>query len=209
MCIRDSDKVFELMSRLKANYLWPAMWGKAFNVDDPQNPQLADEYGIVMGTSHHEPMMRAQREWADAGYTSADWNYDTGAAAVRSFWQGGIARMGTLESIVTVGMRGDGDVALANASIPLMQQIVSDQRNILEQVTGKTAASTPQVWALYKEVQDFYDQGMQVPDDVTLLLSDDNWGNLRRLPQPGAAARSGGFGIYYHYDYVGAPRSYK
>jgi hypothetical protein len=117
--------------------------------------------------------------------------------------------MGTLESIVTVGMRGDGDVALANASIPLMQQIVSDQRNILEQVTGKTAASTPQVWALYKEVQDFYDQGMQVPDDVTLLLSDDNWGNLRRLPQPGAAARSGGFGIYYHYDYVGAPRSYK
>ncbi|MFZ5890463.1 MAG: glycosyl hydrolase 115 family protein [Myxococcota bacterium] len=202
-------RVFELMSRLRANYLWPAMWGKAFNADDSQNPALADEYGIVMGTSHHEPMMRAQQEWANAGYNSSQWNYAGNAATVRSFWQGGITRMGSRESLVTVGMRGDGDEPLANASVSLMTQIVGDQRKILQQVTGKDPATIPQVWALYKEVQDFYDQGMQVPADVSLLFADDNWGNVRRLPDVGHTPRAGGYGIYYHFDYVGDPRNYK
>jgi hypothetical protein len=202
------EKVFELILRLRGNYLWPAMWGKAFAADDDENPRLADEYGVVIATSHHEPMMRAHAEWANAGYTSDQWNYGANAATVRTFWQGGITRMGNYESVVTIGMRGDGDAPLANASVSLLQQIVSDQRNIISTVTGKPAASVPQAWALYKEVQDFYDQGMQVPDDVTLLFADDNWGNVRRLPNVGGAPRAGGYGVYYHFDYVGGPHSY-
>ena len=107
-------------------------------------------------------------------------------------------------------MRGDGDEAMeGTGNIKLMETIVADQRAIIEQVTGRPAAETPQVWALYKEVQDYYDQGMQVPDDITLLLCDDNWGNVRRLPALDAAPRKGGYGMYYHFDYVGGPRNSK
>ncbi len=115
-----------------------------------------------------------------------------------------------LDYVATVGMRGDGDEAMSEGTaIPLLEKIVADQRRIIENVTGRPAAETPQVWALYKEVQDYYDQGMRVPDDVTLLFSDDNWGQIRRLPDLAAAPRAGGYGVYYHYDYVGGPRSYR
>lgn len=202
------DKVFELILRLRGNYLWPAMWWAAFNDDDPQNPVLADEMGIVMATSHHEPMMRAHAEWKP--YGGKDWNYETNAAQLTKFWKEGIERMGNKESIVTIGMRGDGDMAMTESiNIALLEKIVSDQREIITDVTGKPAEKTPQVWALYKEVQEYYDKGMRVPDDVTLLLCDDNWGNIRKLPKPGAAKRSGGYGMYYHFDYVGGPRNYK
>ncbi len=202
------EKVFELLLRLKANYLWPAMWGNAFNDDDTLNPQLADAWGIVMGTSHHEPMLRAQQEWKR--YGSGDWNYETNNSVLKSFWKKGIENMGTHESIVTVGMRGDGDMPMSEQSnISLLEKIVANQRSILEQVTHKPASSTPQLWALYKEVQDYYDKGMRVPDDITLLLCDDNWGNIRKLPKLTDKPRSGGYGIYYHFDYVGGPRNYK
>ena len=201
-------KLFELILRLKGNYLWPAMWGNAFNMDDTLNPVLADEYGIVMGTSHHEPMVRAQQEWRRVG--KGEWNYEHNDSTLRAFWADGIRHMGTHESIVTVGMRGDGDMPMTQgANIALLERIVADQRRIIEQVTGKPADQTPQDWALYKEVQDYYDKGMRVPDDVTLLFSDDNWGNIRRLPSTKDRNRVGGFGIYYHFDYVGGPRSYK
>jgi hypothetical protein len=202
------EQVFELLLRLKANYLWPAMWGSAFNDDDPLNPKLADEYGIVMGTSHHEPMMRAHQEWKR--YGSGQWNYDTNETVLREFWKKGIQNMGTKESIVTIGMRGDGDEPMSEESnISLLERIVKDQRTILAEVTGKEPATIPQLWALYKEVQDYYNLGMRVPEDVTLLLCDDNWGNIRRLPKPGEKKRAGGYGIYYHFDFVGGPRSYK
>ena len=202
------EKVFELILRLKGNYLWPAMWGNAFNDDDPLNPVLADEYGIVMGTSHHEPMLRAQQEWKRFG--SGEWNYEHNDSTLRAFWARGIRNMGSHESIVTVGMRGDGDMPMTEGSnISLLERIVSDQRKIIATVTGKDASATPQLWALYKEVQDYYDKGMRVPDDVTLLFSDDNWGNIRRLPSGKDTLRSGGFGVYYHFDYVGGPRNYK
>lgn len=202
------DQVFELILRLRGNYLWPAMWGRAIYDDDPQSPRLADEYGIVIGTSHHEPLMRAHVEWER--YGNGPWNYDTNAEALRAFWRQGIARMGTNESIITLGMRGDGDEPMSEAAnIALLERIVADQRRIISEQTGKPAAHTPQVWALYKEVQEYYDRGMTVPDDVTLLLCDDNWGNIRRLPPPNAPPRTGGYGIYYHYDYVGGPRNYK
>ncbi len=202
------EKIFELILRLKGNYLWPAMWGNAFNDDDTLNPVLADKYGIVMGTSHHEPMLRAQQEWKR--YGRGQWDYDSNQAVLKNFWRKGIQNMDSHESIVTIGMRGDGDKPMTEGTaISLLERIVKDQRSIIEEVTGKTASSIPQDWALYKEVQDYYDKGMRVPDDVTLLLCDDNWGNIRRLPKLTDKPRSGGYGIYYHFDYVGDPRNYK
>jgi len=200
--------MFELILRMKGNYMWPAMWGNAFNEDDPKNPELADAYGIVMGTSHHEPMIRAQQEWKRHG--TGAWNYETNGDVLRKFWSDGIARNKDYESIVTMGMRGDGDEAMSEGTnVALLERIVADQRQILERETGKKATEIPQLWALYKEVQDYYEHGMRVPDDVTLLWCDDNWGNNRRLPLASERNRAGGAGIYYHFDYVGGPRSYK
>ncbi len=202
------EKIFELMLRLKANYLWPAMWGNAFNDDDPMNPILAQQYGIVMGTTHHEPMLRAQQEWKR--YGRGPWNYDSNEVVLKAFWKKGIENMDSRESIVSIGMRGDGDMPMTvGSNIALLERIVKDQRAIISDVTHKPASQTPQLWALYKEVQDYYDKGMTVPDDVTLLLCDDNWGNIRKLPKPTDKPRAGGYGIYYHFDYVGDPRNYK
>jgi hypothetical protein len=202
------DHVFELILRLRGNYLWPAMWGRAIYDDDPNSPKLADEYGVVIGTSHHEPLMRAHVEWDR--YGKGPWNYDKNEAVLREFWADGIRRMGTNESIVTIGMRGDGDEPMTeSANIDLLERIVHDQRDIIATETGRDPAEQPQLWALYKEVQEYYDRGMRVPDDVTLLLCDDNWGNIRKLPKPSDPPRPGGYGIYYHFDYVGGPRNYK
>ena len=203
------EKVFELVLRLRGNYLWPAMWQPhAIYADDSLSGDLADEYGIVLGTSHHEPMLRAHDEWRRFG--SGPWNYEQNADALRAFWREGIRRMGSRESIVTIGMRGDGDMPMsAQANIALLERIVADQRGIIAEVTGRDPAGVPQLWALYKEVQEYYDRGMRVPDDVTLLFSDDNWGDVRRLPARDAPPRAGGYGLYYHFDYVGGPRNYK
>ena len=200
--------VFELVLRLKGNFVWPAMWGSAFYDDDPQNGQLANTMGIVMGTSHHEPMALAQQDWKRRG--KGEWDYNHNAQNLRDFWTYGIERAKNWESVITVGMRGDGDEPMSEgADISLLENIVKDQRKIIEKVTGKKAKETPQVWALYKEVQEYYDKGMRVPDDITLLLCDDNWGNVRKLPNLNEKPRSGGYGMYYHFDYVGAPRNSK
>lgn len=202
------EKVFELILRLKGNYLWPAMWGSAFYDDDSANIHMADTYGIVIGTSHHEPLMRAHDEWRRYG-KKQKWNYDSTESGLKEFWRGGMKRAWN-EKIVTVGMRGDGDEPMSReTATALLERIVTDQRKIIEEVTGNPANETPQLWALYKEVQDYYDKGMRVPDDVTLLLCDDNWGNIRKLPRPEEKPRKGGYGIYYHFDYVGGPRNYK
>ena len=203
--------VFELLLRLKGNFLWPAMWGSAFFDDDPNNGVLADKMGIVMSTSHHEPLNLNQQDWKRQGGTEAKWNYVTNAEGLQAFWRGGMERSKDWETIVTIGMRGDGDTGMPNSddNKALLERIVRDQRAIIADVTGKPASETPQVWALYKEVQDYYDQGMQVPEDVTLLLCDDNWGNVRRVPTTEEANHMGGFGMYYHFDYVGAPRNSK
>lgn len=207
------EKVFELLLRLKANYLWPAMWGNAFYDDNPANGLLANEMGIVMGTSHHEPMAMAQQDWhryTQRNKLSKVWDYAKNADALKEAWKFGIERSKNWEKVVTVGMRGDGDEAMVEGTnIALLEQIVKDQHKIIEDVTGQKAEKTPQVWALYKEVQDYYDHGMRVPDDVTLLFCDDNWGNVRKLPDVNAKPRKGGYGMYYHFDYVGAPRNSK
>ncbi len=208
------ERIFEVLLRLKANYLWPAMWNNAFNEDDTLNARLADEYGIVMGTSHQEPMLRAQKEW-DRRYrnTLGSWNYAKYPDVMEHFWREGVRRNRNYESIITIGLRGVDDTPMApggpEANKALLEKIVNVQRAIIAEEINPDVTKVPQMWCLYKEVQDFYDAGMRVPDDVTLLWAEDNWGNIRRLPTAAERKRSGGAGIYYHFDYHGGPRSYQ
>lgn len=210
--------MFELILRLKGNFLWPAMWNNAFNDDDPDNPVLADKMGIIMGTSHHEPMTRAQKEWARynanlTGPNDKKWDYSLNGPTLKEYWKTGIARNGDKEILTTIGMRGDGDAPMGNgdtkALMALLEQVVKEQRESIAEVTHKDPSATPQVWALYKEVQDYYDAGMRVPGDIELLYCDDNWGNVRRLPDLKEPKNPGGYGIYYHFDYHGGPRNYQ
>ena len=204
------ERVFELILRLKGNFLWPAMWGWAFYADDPENLKTADAMGIIMGTSHHEPMARNHQEYARHRKEWGPWNYQKNKENLDRFFREGIERMKGTDDIVTIGMRGDGDEAMSeDADTKLLQTIVENQRKIIKQVTGRPAKETPQVWALYKEVLDYYDKGMRVPDDVLILLCDDNWGNVRRVPNAKERQHPGGWGLYYHVDYVGAPRNSK
>ena len=204
------QRVFELVLRLRGNMMWPAMWGWAFYADDPENEKTADEMGVVMSTSHHEPMARNHQEYARNRKGWGPWNYQKNKTNLQKFFREGIERMKGTEQIETIGMRGDGDEAMsAEADTKLMTNIINDQRKIIADVTGRKASETPQVWALYKEVLDYYDKGMKVPDDVTLLLCDDNWGNVRRVPNAKERKHKGGWGLYYHVDYVGAPRNSK
>ena len=205
------EKVFELILRLKGNMLWPAMWGWAFYADDPENGKTADRMGVIMGTSHHEPMARNHQEYARHRKDWGPWDYRKNQQNLDRFFREGIERMKGTEDMVTIGMRGDGDEAMSEtADTKLMERIVQNQRRIIKEVTGKPASKTTQVWALYKEVQDYYDAGFRVPDDVIMLVCDDNWGNIRRVPVTEEEKRHpGGWGIYYHVDYVGAPRNTK
>jgi hypothetical protein len=203
------EKIFELLLRNRANFMWPSMWlPTMFYVDDPLNPKTADEYGIVMSTSHHEPMTRAHNEWGL--FNGGEWNYNTNKQKLQEFWRGGFKRVGNYESIITVGMRGDGDDGMSEeTAVDLLKTIINDQREIIADITGKPAKETPQLWAIYKEVQDYYDKGMRVDDDITVLFSDDNWGNIRYLPKKNDLKPASKFGMYYHFDYVGAPISYR
>jgi hypothetical protein len=202
------EKVFELLLRLRGNYLWPAMWDAAFFDDDKLNGVRAEEYGVVIGTSHHEPMMRAHKEWDR--YGKGAWDYGKNETVLKDFWRGGLRASRGTEKVVTLGMRGDGDEPMSEESnVALLERIVKDQREIIAQQINPDMSKVPQVWALYKEVQEYYEKGMRVPDDVLLLWCDDNWANIRRLPTPEERKRSGGAGVYYHFDYVGGPRSYK
>ena len=198
-------KMFELLLRLKANYLWPAMWSGAFNEDDPENPRLADEYGIVMGTSHHEPMMRAHKEYVRRREEVGPWNYETNKERIDAFFHFGMERNKAYENLVTIGMRGDGDEAMANddeAAMATLRKVVEGQRRIIADIYGAPDA-VPQLWAIFTEVQRYYDAGFDVPDDVTLLFCDNNWGYIRRLAPK--TPRKGGYGLYYHIDMNGGP----
>ncbi|THH19207.1 hypothetical protein EW146_g1901 [Bondarzewia mesenterica] len=203
-------KLFELLLRLKANYLWPAMWSSAFAVDDPQNQPLADSFGIVMGTSHQEPLMRSTPvEWDLFG--SGPWDYTMNSKNIYNYWQVGVQRAKPYESIYTIGMRGAGDVPLSETeNIGLLEEIVSDQRTLLTDVfSGTDITAIPQMWCLYQEVEGYYEDGIRVDDDMTLLWTDDTWGNIRRYLIASERNRTGGAGVYYHFDLVGDPRDYK
>ncbi|KAK7408641.1 hypothetical protein QQX98_009205 [Neonectria punicea] len=208
-------KIFELLLRLKANFLWPAMWpgypnpGASFFVDDPDNQRLADEYGIVVSTSHHEPMQRLSNEWFSEN-PDGSWNWLTNREKIRQFFELGAERARDHESYFTLGMRGEYDKKMAGDDpAAVVQDVVKAQRNVFEKVYGRKDA-VPQLFAVYKEVQSLYESGrIKIPDDVTLLFQDDNFGSIRRLPTTSEATRSGGAGVYYHLEYVGSPRSYK
>ncbi|MEI6945679.1 glycosyl hydrolase 115 family protein [Paraflavisolibacter sp. H34] len=201
--------MFELLLRLKANYLWPAMWGKAFNEDDSLNPVMADEYGIVMGTSHHEPMMRAHQEYTSRKDQVGAWDYVRNETNLKKFFYEGIDRNKAFDNLVTVGMRGDGDVAMGKGddaeNMAVLRKVVADQREIIQKAYGKAPSEVPQLWAIFTEVQRYYDAGLNVPEDVTLLFCDNNWGYIRRTGPLQERSRKGGMGLYYHIDMNGGP----
>ncbi|MDO4461883.1 MAG: glycosyl hydrolase 115 family protein [Bacteroidia bacterium] len=215
-------RVFELVLRLRGNFMWPAMWGWAFYADDIENSKTADDMGIIMGTSHHEPMARNHQEWARHRKEYGAWDFESNKEVITRFFTEGIERAKNNEDLITIGMRGDGDTALGGKEghddeyvsddakiIALLEKICKEQRDIIKRVTGQKPEKRPQVWALYKEVQKYYDLGLKVPEDVIILLSDDNWGHVRRVPTEKELQHKGGYGMYYHVDYVGAPRNSK
>lgn len=215
-------RVFELILRLRGNFMWPAMWSWSFYADDPENSKTAHEMGIIMGTSHHEPMARNHQEWARKRKEYGVWDYASNQQVIDRFFREGIERAAGTEDLITIGMRGDGDAPMGGKegeddkyvsrdreNMRLMEKIFKNQRRIIKEVTGKAPEKRPQVWAIYKEVQRYYDMGLRVPDDVIMLLSDDNWGDVRRLPDAVERQHPGGWGMYYHVDYVGAPRNTK
>jgi hypothetical protein len=205
-------KVFELLLRLKANTLWPAMHPgtKAFNAF-PENKQLADRYGIVMGSSHAEPMLRNNvGEWTAP---SADYNYPTNRSGVLRYWEQRVAENGRYENIYTLGMRGIHDSEMQGPKtdaerIRTIEQIFADQRALLARHVRSDVARVPQMFCAYKEVLDLYRQGLRVPDDVTIVWPDDNFGYIRNFATASERARRGGFGVYYHLSYLGRPLSY-
>lgn len=200
--------MFELLLRLKANYLWPAMWDTAFNEDDPECPRIADEYGIVMGTSHHEPMMRAHKEYTRRKDEIGPWDYKSNPDRIEKFFRDGMERNKDYDNIVTIGMRGDGDVAMGKGddtdNMETLRNVINAQRGILTDIYGRPD-SVPQLWAIFTEVQRYYDAGFNVPDDVTLLFCDNNWGYIRRTAPKEEHGRKGGLGMYYHIDMNGGP----
>ncbi len=161
-------------------------------------------------------MLRSAVEWSKHKneFGNGEWNYVTNKQGIQDFWRQGLTRNKNYESILTMGMRGESDEPMPDAgsareNFKVLQNIMADQRKIIEDVTGKPASQTPQIWALYSEVLEYYDQGIKVPDDMIILLCDDNWGDMRRLPDLGAKKHPGGYGIYYHVDLHGTPRAYQ
>ncbi|MBQ9215595.1 MAG: glycosyl hydrolase 115 family protein [Prevotella sp.] len=207
-------RVFELLLRLKANYLWPAMHPgtQAFNAD-PENARLADEYAIVMGSSHCEQMLRNNEgEWKAVGIYG-DFNYITNRKTMQNYWEERVKTNGRYENTYTLGLRGIHDYPMEGANsteerVRLMQQAIDDQRDMLRRNINKPIEEIPQVLCTYEEVLDAYHNGLQVPDDITLLWSDDKHGYCRNLCNPQEMQRKGGAGIYYHLSYHGDPASW-
>lgn len=218
------DKVFQLLLRLKGNFLWPAMWSAVFSENGKSssiaNAKLADIYGIVMSTSHHEPMFRAGEEWKKINHehgTNNAWDFSTNAEAITKFWEDGLLRNKDFESLITLGMRGEQDSELVGSeeeNIELLRNIIRTQKSLLKKHGLK---DTPQVLTIYKEVEKYWygsdkAEGLRnwdVLDDVTIMLADDNFANLRKIPTEKEGHRKSGFGMYYHFDYHGGPRSYE
>lgn len=200
--------IFELLLRLKANYMWPAMWASAFNEDDPLSPEVADKMGIIMGTSHHEPMMRSHREYLNRKKDVGAWDYTTNSKNLDRFFYDGMKRNKDYDNIVTIGMRGDGDVAMGKGddaeNMKTLSRVIDGQRRIIKDIYG-TEDAVPQLWAIFTEVQRYYDAGFTVPDDVILLFCDNNWGYIRRIGKESERKRKGGLGMYYHIDMNGGP----
>ena len=222
------DRVFELLLRLKGNYLWPAMWSSSFPLDGPgdASAKLADIYGVVMGTSHHEPCLRASEEWdlvrGEGSRYGNEWNYYTNRQGLLNYWEDGLKRSGDLDTVITIGMRGERDSSMLGENstlkenIDLLKDIITNQRSLIRKYVPD-AETHPLMLALYKEVEAYYYGDENTPglkdwdglEGVTLLLCEDNYGNMRTLPNEQMRSHNGGFGMYYHFDYHGGPISYE
>jgi hypothetical protein len=200
--------VFELLLRLRANYIWPLTWDSMFYVDDLKNKVVADMYGIVAGTSHTEPMTRQTKE--QSLFLNGTWAWATNEKNVTEFMREGAERSKEYETLYTMGMRGLGDTASPTLTAGQLEDIINVQQDLLRDTFNRDNISDiPQMWCLYKEVGGYFEQGLEVPESVTLLWADDNWGNNQRLPLADEVDREAGAGVYYHFDYVGDPRDYK
>lgn len=224
------EKVFDLLLRLKGNYFWPAMWSASLPLDGSEDPlailKLGTELGITIGQSHHEPLTRASEEWDkvktdmnNIGY-GKDWNYYTNKEGLYRYWEDGMKRDKDFKHMITIGMRGERDTMMLGENstiqenVELLREIITDQNKIIKE-TG--CENMPKMLALYKEVEGFYYGGNGVKglrswdglDDTILLLSDDNFGNVRTLPTKDLKDRKPGWGLYYHFDYHGSPISYE
>lgn len=217
---RTYEKVFELLLRLKANYLWPAMHPgtKAFWYYK-ENPELARKYAIIMGSSHHEPMLRdTEFEWnenfeEEYGKPHGEWRYDLNKDEIYRFFDDRVKQSANNEAVYTVGMRATKDGAMSGPEntadkIKILESVITDQRTILENRLHKPATQVPQVFCPYKEVLPLYQAGLKVPEDVIITWVDDNHGYIRQLPNPKEQQRSGGGGVYYHFSYWGTPEDY-
>ncbi len=213
-------KIFELLLRLKANFIWPAMHPctKAFYYYE-DNPKVADQYAIVVGSSHCEPMLRNNvDEWAnnfqaEYGKAPGPWRYDTNQEEIHRYWDDRAIESARHESVYTVGMRGIHDSGMPGPKstadqLRLLNRVIADQRDILARRLKKPIDEIPQIFCPYKEVLRLYQEGLDLPDDVTLLWADDNFGHIRQLSTPEEQLRSGGSGVYYHLSYWGSPRDY-
>ncbi|MGQ1909191.1 glycosyl hydrolase 115 family protein [Marinifilum sp. RC60d5] len=207
-------KVFELLLRLRANTIWPAMHSctKPF-YSYPKNKQVANDYAIVVGTSHCEPMLcNINAEW-DSN-TMGEWRYDNNSETIKTLFQKRSKETANYEGIYTMGMRGKHDSPMivgednTDSQVKLLENVITDQRNIIEKETGKKAATLPQIFIPYKEVLTCYQNGMEVPEDISLVWTDDNYGYIRQLSNSEEQKRSGGAGVYYHTSYWGRPHDY-
>ena len=223
------EHVFELILRMKGNYLWPAMWTSNFSLDGPglANAELADELGIVMSNSHHEPCLRHSEEWDlikgdDTEYGSA-WNFSKNREGLINYWRGGLKRNGKFENVVTMGMRGERDSevlgreATLQDNIDYLKDVITVQNNLIKETISEDLTSVPRMLAIYKEVEQYFygdetAEGLRYwseLDGITCMLCDDNFGNMRKLPEEFEKNRKGGWGMYYHFDYHGDPISYE
>ena len=223
------DRVFELLLRMKGNYLWPAMWTSSFPLDGPgsANEELADLYGVVMGYSHHEPCLRASEEWKkvcgpESRYGS-EWNFYTNEQGLINYWEDALKRSGKYENIITIGMRGEydstmlGPDATVTENVNLLKRIITKQKELIRQNVDRDGQKVPLLLAVYKEVEAYFygdEQTAGLKDwdglnDVICMLCEDNFGQMRTLPTEDIRDRKGGFGMYYHFDYHGAPISYE
>ena len=222
------DHIFEYLLRMKGNYLWPAMWSSCFMLDGPgmESMKLADEYGIYIGMSHHEPCMRSGAEYSKVrgkGSPYGDaWSYKTNKEGIIKFWEDGLKRSQGYRVFPTIGMRGENDSkilgynATISENVRLLKEVITKQRELIRSILEKKEKKVPQLFAVYKEVEDYYFgeegeglRGFKELEDVTLLLCDDNFGNMRTLPEQFEKNHPGGFGMYYHLDYHGDPISYE
>ncbi len=217
---RTYEKVFELLLRLKANYIWPAMHHrtKAFWYYK-ENPELAKKYAIVLGASHCEPMLRNNvSEWVDEfrneyGVPPGEWRYDRNKEQIFRYWDDRVKASVNNDAVYTIGMRGIHDGGMPGpATLPakkaLLQQVIADQRGMLTNHLNNRIENIPQIFCPYKEVLDIYQSGMELPGDVTIAWADDNHGYIRQLPDPAEQQRAGRGGIYYHLSYFGKPADY-